>query len=305
MADKVWNLPEGVYTALATPMRDGKIDREAWPRLVQRQLEAGVAGLVPLGSTGEAATLLADEKEWLVRSCVEMARGRAAVVAGAGSNSTAAAVDNVRAVKAWGADAALVVTPYYNKPQQHGLVSHYLALVSRCDLPIVMYNVPGRTAVNLLPATAAALAAEPQIVGLKESSGDLGQIEQAIAACNLKVLSGDDGLNFAVYGLGGRGCVSVVSNLLPGHVVAVWRAWAAGDVGRAFWLSRALDPVTRACFIETNPVPVKNLLHLAGLCAPEVRLPLGEVTGAHAADLARFYRDVLAGLLASDREVAA
>jgi 4-hydroxy-tetrahydrodipicolinate synthase len=305
MAEKLWAMPDGIYTALVTPLRDGALDKEAWPRLVRRQIEGGVAGLVPIGSTGEGATLTTAEKEWLVRSCVELARGRCPVVAGAGTNATETTIAAVRAAQAWGADAALLVTPYYNKPQQHGLIAHYRAVVRAVELPVVLYNVPGRTGVNLLPATAAALAAEPAIVALKESSGNLDQIEEAIGTCDLKVFCGDDGLSFPVFGLGGRGTVSVVSNLLPGTVSRLWRAWQAGDIARAWWIARSLDPVAKACFVESNPVPVKELLHLAGLCAREPRLPLAPLAPAHAAQLAGFHRDVLAGLLAHDGEDAA
>lgn len=305
MAEKTWTMPDGVYTALVTPLRDGEIDRAAWRCLVERQIEAGVAGLVPIGSTGEAATLKAVEKEWLVRACVEVAAGRCAVVAGAGSNDTAATIAAARAVKEWGADAAMIVAPYYNKPQPHGLLAHFRAVARGVDLPLMLYNVPGRTGVNLLPATVAELAAEPNIVALKEASGNLDQIEQAIGTCDLKVFSGDDGLNFPVYGLGGRGTVSVVSNLLPGSVARMWRAWRDGDVARAWWLSRQLDPVVKACFIETNPVPVKELLHRLGLCTHEPRLPLVPVTAEHAEFLARFHATTLAGLAACDCEEAA
>jgi len=302
MAEKTWILPDGVYTALATPLRDGTVDRDAWRRLVERQIAAGVAGLVPVGSTGEAATLVPAEREWLVRECVAIAGGRCPVIAGVGTNATASTIEGARAAQAWGADAAMVVTPYYNKPQQAGLTAHFRAVARAVDLPLVVYNVPGRTGVNLLPATAAEIAAEPNVVALKEASGNLEQIEEAIGRCDLKVLSGDDGLNFAVWGLGGRGTISVVSNLLPGTVARMWRAWAAGDVARAWWLSRALDPVGKACFLESNPTPVKELLHLAGLCGREPRLPLVPVSAATAARLAAFHRDVLAPLLERDRE---
>jgi len=302
MTEKSWAMPDGIYTALVTPLRDGEVDREAWLRLVRRQLDAGVAGLVPAGSTGEGATLTVAEKEWLVRSCLELARGRCAVVAGAGTNDTRTTIENVRAAREWGADAALVVTPYYNKPQPHALVAHFQAVARAVDLPIMVYNVPGRTAVNLLPATAAEIAAEPNVVALKESSGNPDQIEEAIGRCDLKVFCGDDGLSFPVWGLGARGTVSVVSNLLPGAVVRMWRAWQAGDVARAFWLSRRLDPVVKACFVETNPVPVKELLHRLGLCGREPRLPLAPVTAAHAEFLSRFHATTLAALVARDGE---
>jgi 4-hydroxy-tetrahydrodipicolinate synthase len=297
---KSWEMPNGIYTALVTPFKGETIDRAAWERLVARQIAAGAAGLVPAGCTGEAATLSRDEREYLVRSCVEMAQGRCAVVAGAGTNATAGTIELTRDVAAWGADAAMLITPYYNKPQQHGLVAHYRAVARAVDIPLVLYNVPGRTACNLLPETAAELAAEPNVVALKEASGDLEQIERAIAQCDLKVYSGDDGLNFPIFGLGAAGAISVVSNLLPGAMVRFWRAWARGDINQAWPMARAFDPIVKACFVETNPVPVKELLALAGLCERDPRPPLAPVTEKSLSYLVPFYESVLADLLARD-----
>jgi 4-hydroxy-tetrahydrodipicolinate synthase len=300
MSEKIWQMPDGVYTALITPFRDGELDKDAWQQLVQRQIDAGVAGLVPVGCTGEAAVLDEAEREWLVRSSVELAAGKCAVVAGAGSNSTAATLANTKAVASWGADAAMLITPYYNKPQQAGLVAHYHTVAQAVDIPLVLYNVPGRTAVNLLPATVAELASEPGIVALKEASGDLNQIEAAIGQCDLKVFSGDDGLNFSIFGLGGRGAISVVSNLLPRTMVAFWNAWAEGDIKSAWWLARSLDPVAKNCFVETNPVPVKLLLNLAGLCQAEPRLPLAAASQETQRVLTSFHETVLAELQEED-----
>ncbi len=298
---KTWEMPDGIYTALVTPFKNEQIDRRAWARLVTRQVSAGVAGLVPVGCTGEAAVLSREEREWLVRSCVDIAADRCAVVAGAGTNATAATVTATQDVKEWGADAAMLITPYYNKPQQRGLLAHYRTVAREVDIPIVLYNVPGRTACNLLPETAAALACEPNIVALKEASGDLDQVEQAIAECDLKVFSGDDGLNFPIFGMGGRGAVSVVSNLLPGSLVRLWQAWQRGDINQAWPMARALDPIVKACFVETNPAPVKELLALAGLCGREPRLPLVPVCEKSIAYLLQFYESVLADLMTRDQ----
>lgn len=267
-------LPAGVYTALVTPFRDGELDKPAWERLVARQIDAGVAGLVPVGCTGEAAALERAEREWLVRACVAAAKGRCAVVAGAGSNVTRTTIAQTRDAAAWGADAAMLISPYYNKPQQHGLIAHYGAVARAVDLPLVLYNVPGRTAVNILPATVRALAAEPNVVAVKEASGDLRQIAAVCAVPDLQVFSGDDGLNLDIYALGGAGTVSVVSNLLPRTLVRTWEAWRAGDAAGARDLAERTRPVVEACFRETNPVPVKELLSLMGLCAHDLRLPL-------------------------------
>jgi 4-hydroxy-tetrahydrodipicolinate synthase len=300
MSTKTWEMPDGIYTALVTPFSGDQVDRKAWQRLVQRQIDGGVAGIVPVGCTGEAATLTQAEREWLICTAVDMCRGKCAVVAGSGSNSTAITIELTRLVKQWGADAAMLISPYYNKPQQHGLLAHYRQVAREVNIPIVLYNVPGRTAVNILPETAAQLAAEPNIVALKEASGNLAQIEQAIALCDLKVFSGDDGLNFNIFGLGGRGAISVVSNLLPGAMTRFWAAWAAGDINQAWPMSRAFDPITNACFVEANPVPVKEMLSLAGICKRDPRLPLMPVTEQTLTFLVQFYESTLSALMAQD-----
>ena len=302
MSKKTWEMPDGIYTALVTPFADGKLDRKSWQVLVQRQIDAGVAGIVPAGCTGEAATLSLKDREWMVREAVDLCTGKCAVVAGSGSNSTDLTVELTKQVKDWGADAAMLISPYYNKPQQHGLLAHYRTVARAVDIPLVLYNVPGRTAVNILPETAAELGAEPNIVALKEASGNLPQIEQAIGRCDLKVFSGDDGLNFQIFGMGGRGAISVVSNLLPGAMVRFWKAWAKGDINQAWPMSRAFDPITSACFIESNPVPVKELLSMAGLCQRDLRLPLVPVTEHSLTFLVQFYESTLKELMARDRE---
>ena len=302
MSNKTWEMPDGIYTALVPPFNDDRLDRKAWGVLVQRQIDAGVSGIVPAGCTGEAATLSLEDREWMIRTAVEMCAGKCAVVAGSGSNSTELTVEMTAKVKEWGADAGMLISPYYNKPQQHGLLAHYRAVARTVDLPLVLYNVPGRTAVNILPETAAELSAEPNIVALKEASGNLAQIEEAIGRCNLKVFSGDDGLNFNIFGLGGRGAISVVSNLLPGAMVRFWKAWARGDINQAWPMSRAFDPITAACFVESNPVPVKELMSMAGLCRRDLRLPLVPVTEHSLTFLVQFYEGTLKKLMARDLE---
>jgi len=292
------SLPEGVYTALITPFTpDGAVDRDAWRRLIERQLAAGVAGLVPVGCTGEAAALSLEEREWLVRTAAEMAAGACCVLAGTGTNVTASTIDLTRRAVDWGADACMLISPYYNKPQQHGLIAHYTAAARAVDVPLVIYNVPGRTAVNILPATAAALAAEPNIAAVKEASGDLGQIEAMVETTGLQVFSGDDGLNLEIYKLGGRGTVSVLSNLAPAAVVAQWRAWRKGDADAAAAAQRALDPVIEACFVETNPVPVKWMLADLGLCEADARLPLAPALPETCARLRAVVEGPLAAVL--------
>ncbi|MCP4292176.1 MAG: 4-hydroxy-tetrahydrodipicolinate synthase [bacterium] len=302
MTEKTWEMPDGIYTALVTPFSGDAVDHNAWRKLIQRQIDAGVAGVVPVGCTGEAGVLTADEREWMIKSAVEMCKGHCAVVAGSGSNSTAETLRLTKQVKSWGADAAMLISPYYNKPQQHGLVAHYRTVARGVDIPIVLYNVPGRTAVNILPETAAELSAEPNIVALKEASGNLAQIEQAIASCEMKVFSGDDGLNFNIFGLGATGAISVVSNLLPGAMVRFWQAWSQGNINQAWPMARAFDPICNACFVESNPVPVKELLSLAGLCKRDPRLPLVPVQEASLTFLLQFYESTLAELMDKDLE---
>ena len=297
-------LQEGIYTALVTPFAaDGGIDRKAWQKLLQRQVDAGVSGVVPAGCTGEAAALTHGEHQYLVRSAVEICAGTCLVVAGSGTNNTEQTIGLTRDVQAWGADAAMLITPYYNKPQQHGLVAHYRAVSRAVDIPVMLYNVPGRTACNLLPETATILAAEHNIVAVKEASGNLDQIERIIAQSGLQVFSGDDGLNFQIFGFGAAGAVSVISNLLPGSMVRFWESWRQGDVATAWKLSRLLEPIARACFLETSPAPVKELLALGGLCRREPRLPLMTVTENSLKHLVPFYESILTDLMARDLEV--
>jgi len=290
-------LPEGVYTALITPFRDGELDRRAWERLVARQIDAGVAGVVPAGCTGEAASLSLEEREWMVRRCVEMSAGACCVLAGSGTNITAGTIEMTGLVKEWGADAAMLISPYYNKPQQHGLVAHYTAAARAVDIPQVVYNVPGRTAVNILPETVAAIAAEPNVAAVKEASGDLAQIARMCDETGLQVYSGDDGLNMEILRLGARGVISVLSNLLPRTLVRMWESWRDGDAAAADILFTASEPVIEACFRETNPVPTKELLSLMGFCTNETRLPLVAALPENRAWLRTFHDTTLAPLL--------
>jgi len=300
MTDARYTLPSGVYTALVTPFADGELDRNAWERLIDRQVRAGVAGLVPVGCTGEAAALSLEEREWLVRKCVELASDTCAIVAGTGTNVTAGTLALTRTATEWGIDAAMLISPYYNKPQQHGLVAHYTTVAEAVDVPVVIYNVPGRTAVNILPETVAKIAEHPNVAAVKEASGDLVQIEAICRTSGLQVFSGDDGLNLEIFRLGAQGAISVLSNLLPGTLVRMWEAWHAGDETAAASIAAAVAPAVEACFHETNPVPAKELLSLMGLCRPEPRLPLATVTDASRAWLRDFHDGPLAELLQAE-----
>lgn len=279
---------QGVFTALVTPFRrDGAVDRDAFARLVERQLAAGVAGLVPCATTGEGPAL--EEKEWddLVSLSVELARGEALVVPGAGTNNTPRSVARVRRAKELRADAALVVTPYYNKPNPDGLVEHFRR-VAQAGLPIILYNVPGRTGLNAAPELVLKIAGEPGIVGVKEASGVLGQAMAIVEGRRgeFAVLSGEDELTCAMTLMGGDGVISVVSNVDPAGTVKMVAAALTGDVAAARREHYRLLPLVRALFAETNPVPCKAALALLGLAEDVVRPPLAAASAATRGKLA-------------------
>ena len=268
----------GVNTAIITPFCDGAIDWATYEALVERQLEAGVSGIVPCGTTGESSTLSDEEKLALIDRTVRQVAGRAAVIGGVGTNDTAQSVRLTRAARELGADAGLVITPYYNKPTQAGLYAHFAAIAKGAPgFPLVLYNVPGRTGVNLAVATADRLADLPEVVALKDATADLGGAAELVATCGdrLALLSGDDATAFPLWCVGGRGVISVTSNLAPKRMVALWSAFSRGDVAAARALHSALFPLFRALFIEANPVPVKAAIEWhTGLPTAEVRLPL-------------------------------
>lgn len=267
----------GVFTALVTPFRDGALDVPAFESLIAGQMAAGVAGLVPVGTTGEAATLSEDEADELIRITVKAAAGRAFVMAGTGSNATRLAIRKAERAQALGADGILVVTPYYNKPSQDGLFDHFSAIAQAVDIPIMLYSVPGRTGVEIAPATAARLAAAyPHIVGIKEAGGKAERVTELRLALgeDFVIHSGDDGLTLPFLALGADGVTSVASNLLPAEVVSLYRAWEAGDIQRARRIHQSLFGLIGTLFIESNPVPVKTALALRGQIGTEIRAPL-------------------------------
>ncbi|WP_176084816.1 4-hydroxy-tetrahydrodipicolinate synthase [Martelella sp. HB161492] len=282
----------GVFTALVTPFRDGTIDFDAFDALVERQLEAGVAGLVPVGTTGEAATLSDDEAEALIARTVALAKGRALVMAGAGANDTKKAVDKVRRAEKAGADAVLVVTPYYNKPPQSGLIAHYGAVASATTLPIMLYSVPGRCGVEIAPETCATLAGRhSNIVAIKEAGGSAARVTALRLACgpDFIIHSGDDGLTLPFLSLGAIGVTSVVANVAPDVMVAMVDAFQNGDTHKALKLHELVAELTDGMFIESNPGPVKAALAISNLAGPEMRLPMVPVSDAN--------RERLAGIL--------
>ena len=266
----------GVITALVTPFKGGHLDETAFRRHVQYQIEGGVQALLPCGTTGESPTLSHEEHHRVVEIAIDEARGRVPVLAGAGSNSTREALDLAEHAAKAGADGLLVVAPYYNKPTQEGLFLHYEAL-GRVGLPIIVYNIPGRCGVNILPETLARMAREiPAVAGVKEATGDLNQMIRTIELCgpDFLVTSGDDGLTLPLLAVGGGGVISVASNLIPGSLAAMWRAWEEGGTARAREMFFGMLPLFKALFVETNPIPVKKALALMGRMSDEMRLPM-------------------------------
>lgn len=280
----------GSLVALITPFRPGasgdeagEVDEERLRALVEYQIRNGTSGLVPCGTTGESVTLSEEEHERVVRIVVETANGRVPVIAGAGSNSTAHAIHLSKAAKRAGADALLIVTPYYNKPTQSGMYLHFEAIAKAVDLPIVVYNIPGRTSINLFPETLARLSKIDNIVGVKESTGVMDQVSQTVALCgpDFSVLSGDDSLTLPIMSLGGSGVISVIANVAPRATCELVAAMAAGDAAKARELHYRLFDLCRTMFIETNPIPVKTAAGILGLCSPAMRLPMSPMTEAN------------------------
>ncbi len=266
---------KGCGTALATPFSNGKVDFEAYKRLVTRQVEAGIHFLVPLGSTAETPCLENDEKVELLRITRELCPDRP-LVAGVGTNSPAATIRNIRLLESCGPDAWLVVVPYYNKPTQQGLYEYFKTIAEATDKPIVAYNVPGRTGTNMTAETTLRLASIPGIIAVKEASGKLDQIE-AVAKGRpdgFKVLSGNDDQTFPIMRFGGDGVISVASNVAPELMVALVEAAGTGDFAKAEEIDKKLAPLYDACFVESNPIPAKAALSIMGFCSAEMRLPL-------------------------------
>lgn len=279
---------EGAMTALATPFKDGKLDEAAYEGLIEYQLGNGISGLVPMGTTGEAVTMSATERARAIQVCVKACRGRAKVIAGAGSNATAECIDGVKTARELGADGALIVTPYYNKPTQAGLVEHYRAIAkAHPGFPLVAYNVPGRTGVDLLPETVAKLCDIPEVVALKEATGLALRALDIVEKCGerMTLLSGDDFTVQPFMACGGRGVISVSSNVAPKAMSDLVAAAKKGDLAGARKLQLELQPLHRVLFVESNPIPVKWALHLMGRFGPELRLPLTPMTEGNAAKL--------------------
>ena len=266
----------GAMTALVTPFRAGEVDIEALDALVEAQIAGGINALVPCGSTGEAATLTHEEHVAVVREVVRVARGRVPVIAGTGSNSTAEAIRLTRGAEEAGAAAALLISPYYNRPTQDGIYRHYAAVADATRLPLILYNIPGRTGSNITPETIARLAEIPNIAGVKEASGNLAQVLEIIdeSGADFGIYSGDDILTLPIMAAGGHGVIAVGANLMPRAYVELTDALLAGDLERARMQNHRLLPLMMALTLEVNPIPVKTALAMMGQCADEFRLPL-------------------------------
>jgi 4-hydroxy-tetrahydrodipicolinate synthase len=283
---------QGSFVALVTPFSHGRVDEAKLRELVEFHVTHGTDGLVPCGTTGESPTLNHDEHKHVVEVVIDAARKRLPVVAGTGSNSTAEAIDLTKHAERAGASGALVVNPYYNKPTQEGLYRHFRAVADAVSIPIITYNIQGRTAVNVETATMARLARDcKNIAGVKEASGSLDQMSQVIAACgpNFAVLSGDDNITLPLMAIGGHGVISVIANIVPRETAELVHAALEGDFKRARDLHYRLFPLARAAFLETNPIPIKEAMAMAGMLEPEFRLPMCRMSDAN--------RETLRGIL--------
>ncbi|MGV3665352.1 MAG: 4-hydroxy-tetrahydrodipicolinate synthase [Leptospira bouyouniensis] len=277
---------QGVYTAVITPFRQGKIDYDSYFKILENQIRSGVAGVVPCGTTGESPTLSYEEHKELIQKTVQVVAGKIQVIAGTGSNSTKEAIELTESACADGVDGILSVNPYYNKPTQEGMFQHFTAIANVSSKPVMLYNIPGRTNVNLVPETVSRLAAHPKIAAIKEATGDLGQMAKVISQCpaDFDLLSGDDNLTLPVLSIGGKGVVSVVSNLFPRACVDMVSLYLRGDLEASKKIYYKLLPVFVNAFIETNPIPIKAAMSWFGYCTNELRLPMTSLSEGQAAE---------------------
>ena len=266
----------GLYVAMVTPFKEGEVNEEKLREMVRFHIENGTDGLVPCGTTGENPTFTWEEHFRVVEVVVDEAKGKLKVIANAGTFSTTKSIENVKRVKELGADGAMTITPYYNKPTQAGLIAHFRKIADSTDIPLMIYNVPGRTGVNMLPKTLGSLADHERICAVKEASGNLSQMTEVVLTCGERItmLSGDDGLTLPAMAVGGKGVVSVVGNIVPKDMKAMITAFEEGDIRGATKWHHRLFPLCEAMFIETNPMPVKEAMNMLGWEVGDVRLPL-------------------------------
>ena len=279
----------GPITALITPMRNGELDISAFERLVDWQIREGIAGIVPCGTTGESATITFDETRLLFRAAISVAKGRVPVIAGAGSNSTREAIELSRIAQEEGADALLQVVPYYNKPTQDDMVAHFTAIHDATELPIILYNVPGRTVVSMSIETQTTLSKLPRVIGMKDATGDLSRVPATIAAsgADFLQLTGEDANVLEFLQRGGHGCISVTSNVAPRLCADLYAAVMSGNLAEAAQIDARLQPLHAAMFVQSSPGPVKYAASRMGLCEPDMRLPLTRIADASKAAVDR------------------
>ena len=285
---------KGSIVAIVTPFKDNKIDESKLKELLEFQIKNGTSGIVPSGTTGESPTLSTAEHQRVIEICIKAAKKRIPIIAGTGSNSTEEAVDLTKHAAAMGADAALVVSPYYNRPTQKGLYLHFKEIAKSVEIPIILYNIAGRTGVNIEPATILKLASDcKNIIGVKEASGSLEQMTTIKNLCpkNFLLFSGDDALTLPLLSIGGIGVISVVANIVPRDVVEMVAAFEKGDIAKAQMLHYKLLPLVKAMFIETNPIPVKTAMGILGMCAGDLRLPLCEMSEENLTKLKKALKD--------------
>jgi len=285
---------EGAYTAIITPFENDKIDYKALELLIERQISEGIDGIIPMGTTGESPTLSFEEHEEFIRRTVKIVNGRIKVIAGTGANSTSEAIWLTKGAEDAGVDATLSVNPYYNKPTQRGLVAHYEAIAKATNLPIILYNIPGRSGINFLPESVAELLKRTDhVVAMKEASGDIAQMMRLIELCGdkLTVLSGDDNLLLPILAIGGKGIISVLSNLLPADIKKVVTLYKENKTVEARNHFYKLLPLCRSMFLETNPIPIKAAMEMVGACTGEMRLPLTPLSDEYKAVLKKTLMD--------------
>ncbi|GHT68313.1 4-hydroxy-tetrahydrodipicolinate synthase [Endomicrobiia bacterium] len=278
---------------MVTPFKNGKVDYESLGKLIEEQFKNGIDGIVPCGTTGESPALSYEEHESIMEFCVKGAKGKMKVLAGTGSNSTSEAINFTQFAKKIGCDGALLVSPYYNKPTQKGLYLHFKKIADIVDIPIVLYNIAGRTSVNIEPSTIAKLFNDcKNIVGVKEASGSLVQMSAIKALVpDIELISGDDALTLPVLSIGGIGVVSVLSNIIPSEVISLAKAFEKGNMDEAKKIHYKLLPFAKSMFIETNPIPIKTAAALLGICLPDLRLPMCEMEEANKAVLKKTLKD--------------
>ena len=270
----------GAYTAIVSPFREGRLDEDRLRQQIEFQISEGIDGLVPVGTTGESPTLDFAEHERVIELTVQTARGRVPVIAGTGGNATTEAIELHQFAKRAGADGCLSVNPYYNKPSQEGLYRHFMTLADRVDLPITLYNIPGRTGITMSPQTVARLAKHPNIIAIKEATGSLDMATEILSLCDIILVSGDDSLTVPIMSIGGKGVISVLSNLLPAKVKALTKHCLEGRYSEAAALHKRLFPLTKSLFLDGNPAGIKHAMKLAGMDGGELRLPLWEANEA-------------------------